>query len=209
MQSAINEQINFEMFSANTYLSMSAYFAQQGLDGFAHWYYMQYKEELAHAEDMMHYVITRGGKVEIKAVAAVETEFNSPLEIAERLTTTNASSPRRLKTSCASLLKRRICLRRTSSGSTSASRSKKKLTLRTSLTASAWLRMPLSSSSTRSSLHASNPFVPQTTSRQVTRSGYLAARLLYTATAQRGKTNQYWSPLRAVLVTMRSSTGHQ
>ena len=36
MQSAINEQINFEMFSANTYLSMSAYFAQQGLDGFAH-----------------------------------------------------------------------------------------------------------------------------------------------------------------------------
>ena len=46
---------------------MSAYFAQQGLDGFAHWYYMQYKEELAHAEDMMHYVITRGGKVEIKA----------------------------------------------------------------------------------------------------------------------------------------------
>lgn len=84
MQSAINEQINFEMFSANTYLSMSAYFAQQGLDGFAHWYYMQYKEELAHAEDMMHYVITRGGKVEIKAVAAVETEFNSPLEIAEK-----------------------------------------------------------------------------------------------------------------------------
>ena len=45
MQSAINEQINFEMFSANTYLSMSAYFSQQGLDGFAHWYYMQYKEE--------------------------------------------------------------------------------------------------------------------------------------------------------------------
>ena len=84
MQSAINEQINFEMFSANTYLSMSAYFSQQGLDGFAHWYYMQYKEELAHAEDMMHYVITRGGKVEIKAVAAVETEFNSPLEIAEK-----------------------------------------------------------------------------------------------------------------------------
>ena len=84
LQSAINEQINLEMFSANTYLSMSTYFAQQGLDGFAHWYYMQYKEELTHAEDMMRYVITRGGKVEIKAVAAVETEFNSPLEIAEK-----------------------------------------------------------------------------------------------------------------------------
>ena len=63
MQSAINEQINFEMFSANTYLSMSAYFAQQGLDGFAHWFFQQYREELEHAEDMMRYVISRAGRV--------------------------------------------------------------------------------------------------------------------------------------------------
>ena len=84
MQSAINEQINLEMFSANTYLSMSAYFAQRGLDGFAHWYFQQYKEELEHAEDMMRYIITRGGKVEIKAVGAVENEYNSALEVAEK-----------------------------------------------------------------------------------------------------------------------------
>ena len=84
MQSAINEQINFEMFSANTYLSMSAYFAQQGLDGFAHWFFQQYREELEHAEDMMRYVISRGGRVEIKAVDAVETNFSSALEIAEK-----------------------------------------------------------------------------------------------------------------------------
>ena len=84
MQSAINEQINFEMFSANTYLSMSAYFAQQGLDGFAHWFFQQYREELEHAEEMMRYVISRGGRVEIKAVDAVETNFSSALEIAEK-----------------------------------------------------------------------------------------------------------------------------
>ena len=84
MQSAINEQINLEMFSANTYLSMSAYFAQRGLDGFAHWYFQQYNEELEHAEDMMRYIITRGGKVEIKAVGAVENEYNSALEVAEK-----------------------------------------------------------------------------------------------------------------------------
>ena len=77
MQSAINEQINLEMFSANTYLSMSTYFAQQGLDGFAHWFFQQYREELEHAEDMMRYVISRGGRVEIKAVDAVETNFSS------------------------------------------------------------------------------------------------------------------------------------
>ena len=53
MQSAINEQIALEMFSANLYLSMSAHYASAGLDGFAHWYYVQYREELGHAEDMM------------------------------------------------------------------------------------------------------------------------------------------------------------
>lgn len=84
MQAAINEQINLEMFSANTYMAMSAYFAQQGLDGFAHWYFQQYREELAHAEDMMRYVITRGGKVEIKAVAAVANDYSSALEVAEK-----------------------------------------------------------------------------------------------------------------------------
>ena len=60
MQSAINEQIALEMLSANLYLSMSAHYASVGLDGFAHWYYVQYREELGHAEDMMKYSIERG-----------------------------------------------------------------------------------------------------------------------------------------------------
>ena len=84
MQTAINAQIALEMWSANIYLSMSAYFAQQGLDGFAHWYHQQYKEELEHAEDMMHYIIQRGGKVKIQSIPAVETEFVSALEVAEK-----------------------------------------------------------------------------------------------------------------------------
>ena len=84
MQSAINEQIALEMFSANLYLSMSAHYASAGLDGFAHWYYVQYREELGHAEDMMKYSIERGGKVRIQAIPAVETDFASALEIAEK-----------------------------------------------------------------------------------------------------------------------------
>ena len=84
MQTAINAQIALEMWSANIYLSMSAYFAQQGLDGFAHWYHQQYKEELEHAEDMMHYIIQRGGKVKIQSIPAVETEFASALQVAEK-----------------------------------------------------------------------------------------------------------------------------
>jgi len=84
MQDAINGQIMLEMWSANIYLSMSAYFASQGLDGFAHWYRQQYREELEHAEDMIQYVIQRGGRVKIQAIPEVETEFDSALQIAEK-----------------------------------------------------------------------------------------------------------------------------
>ena len=84
MQDAINGQITLEMWSANIYLSMSAYFASQGLDGFAHWYRQQYREELEHAEDMIQYVIQRGGRVKIQAIPEVETEFDSALNIAEK-----------------------------------------------------------------------------------------------------------------------------
>ena len=84
MQAAINEQIALEMWSANIYLSMSAHFASLGLDGFAHWYRQQYKEELDHAEDMIQYVIRRGGQVKIQAIPAVDTEFDSALHIAEK-----------------------------------------------------------------------------------------------------------------------------
>ena len=99
MQSAINEQIALEMFSANLYLSMSAHYASAGLDGFAHWYYVQYREELGHAEDMMKYSIERGGKVRIQAIPAVETDFAS--RSLRRPTPTSASCPPRSRSSYA------------------------------------------------------------------------------------------------------------
>lgn len=83
MQDAINQQINREMWSANLYLSMSLHFASEGLNGFASWFRKQYTEEIEHAEDMMQYVIKRGGKVELKAVDAVPTTFESTLAIVE------------------------------------------------------------------------------------------------------------------------------
>lgn len=83
MQDAINRQINLEMLSSNLYLSMSVHFAKLGLNGFAHWYAKQAQEETEHAQDMMKYVITRGGAVRIGAIDAVQTEFDSPLSVAE------------------------------------------------------------------------------------------------------------------------------
>jgi len=85
MQDAINEQVNREMWSAHLYLSMSAHFANEGLKGFSSWFYKQYKEEIAHAEDMMKYILIRGGKVEVRAVEAVPTTFESTLAIVEQV----------------------------------------------------------------------------------------------------------------------------
>ncbi len=84
MQEVINAQVNLEMWSANLYLAMSIHFAQQGLNGFAHWYKKQSLEELEHAYAMIDYTISRGGKVTLTAVKEVPNDFESPLAIVEQ-----------------------------------------------------------------------------------------------------------------------------
>ncbi|PIE84538.1 MAG: ferritin [Bacteroidia bacterium] len=83
MEDAINVQINNEMWSSNLYLAMSAYCTHLGLNGFARWMDVQASEEMEHAKDMMNYLQSRGGRVMIKPVAAVDSDFGKPLDIAE------------------------------------------------------------------------------------------------------------------------------
>lgn len=83
IESAINEQINAEFFSAFLYLSMSAYFAGQNLNGFANWMMVQYKEESAHAMKFINFLNERGGKVELKSIERPGNEWNSPLHVFE------------------------------------------------------------------------------------------------------------------------------
>lgn len=81
MQKAINEQINKELFSSYLYLSMSAYFETRNLAGFAHWLKLQAEEELEHGMKFFEHLNERGGKVELKAIAAVPTEWKDNLEV--------------------------------------------------------------------------------------------------------------------------------
>lgn len=81
MLTAINEQIKHEYFSSYLYLSMSAYFADMGLSGFAHWMRMQAEEELLHVNKMYDYVITRGGKIKLYAIDEPKAEWDSPLDV--------------------------------------------------------------------------------------------------------------------------------
>ncbi|MCK4222929.1 ferritin, partial [Candidatus Bathyarchaeota archaeon] len=56
MATALNEQINKELYSAYLYLSMSAYSTYIGLKGFANWFMVQYQEEMVHAMKIYDYI---------------------------------------------------------------------------------------------------------------------------------------------------------
>lgn len=79
MQKAFNEQINAEFWSAYLYLSMSLDAADKGYKGISNWFAVQFKEEQAHAQIFINYVLSRGGKVELAAIDSVPTEWESPL----------------------------------------------------------------------------------------------------------------------------------
>ena len=79
LHDAINAQINAEMWSAYLYLSMSVDAADKGQKGIANWFAIQFKEEQDHAQIFINYLISRGCRVELKAIDSVETSWESPL----------------------------------------------------------------------------------------------------------------------------------
>ncbi len=83
IQDAINQQINAEFWSAYLYLAMGMHSEAEGHQGIANWFRIQFKEEQAHAEIFINYLLSRGGRVELKAIDAVPTSWESPLEAFE------------------------------------------------------------------------------------------------------------------------------
>lgn len=80
IQDAINAQINAELWSGYLYLSMAMHFEAEGFAGIANWFKVQYQEEQAHATIFMNYLHSRGGRVVLKAIAEVPTNWASPLQ---------------------------------------------------------------------------------------------------------------------------------
>ncbi len=74
---AIEEQINFELYSSYLYLSMSSYIAQENWKGFTNWFRIQSKEEQAHAEVLFDYLVERGQLVNLKPIAEPQHEWNN------------------------------------------------------------------------------------------------------------------------------------
>lgn len=83
METALNEQINAELYSAYIYLSMSAYFLSIDLKGFANWMNSQAQEEVAHTMKIYNFILDRGGKVKLTAIDEPQSEWESALAVFE------------------------------------------------------------------------------------------------------------------------------
>lgn len=83
IEEAINNQINAEFWSGYLYLSMSMHFEAAGRPGVANWFKTQFQEELAHAQIFMNYVNQRGGRVVLRPIAEVPTEWKNEADAFE------------------------------------------------------------------------------------------------------------------------------
>lgn len=71
----INTQVNKELYSGYLYLDFANYYADEGLDGFAHWYEVQAQEERDHALMMRRYLIDNGIRVTFDEIAKPDKKF--------------------------------------------------------------------------------------------------------------------------------------
>ena len=81
MQTALNKQINAELYSAYLYISMSAQFQAMNLKGFANWMRVQSLEEFTHADKFYNFLIDRGGRAILNSIEGPPTKWASPLAI--------------------------------------------------------------------------------------------------------------------------------
>lgn len=83
MANALNEQLNFEYYSAYVYKAMSAYSSFIGLAGFANWFEIQYQEEMLHAGKFYHYILDQSEQVELRQIDEPKKNFDNALEMFE------------------------------------------------------------------------------------------------------------------------------
>ena len=85
IQDAINTQINLEQYSAQLYLAMSAHCEGRSFRGFAHWLRMQAQEETKHAMKLVTFLLDRGGKLELGAISAPQSDFGTVTQVFEKI----------------------------------------------------------------------------------------------------------------------------
>ncbi|WP_423364478.1 ferritin [Mycoplasma sp. P36-A1] len=84
MYDLLNNQVNFEIYSAHIYLDMAGYVKSEGFNGFGNWYDIQYQEELTHAKKFMNYILDSGFRPTITNwEESPSTNYDNLLETAQ------------------------------------------------------------------------------------------------------------------------------
>lgn len=79
----MNDQIKYEMFSANYYLAMAAWCHDQNLPGFANFFKVQAQEENMHAMKFFGFIDELAQRVKIQGMDEPANEFESLLAVFE------------------------------------------------------------------------------------------------------------------------------
>jgi len=83
MQKHLCDQLNKEFYSAYLYLAMSAHCSINDLKGAAHWFMIQYEEEVMHGTKIFNYLVSQDVKINFEAIEKPKSEFGSLLDTFE------------------------------------------------------------------------------------------------------------------------------
>ena len=81
MENLINFQINKELESAYIYLDYANFFSEKGLKGFEHWYRVQAREEIEHADKFIGYMHDEGSTVHLMSIEKQDCSCQDVLEV--------------------------------------------------------------------------------------------------------------------------------
>jgi len=84
LATALNDQMNFEFYSAHVYLAMAAHCSADNLDGFANFFLVQAEEERFHGMKIYKFLNDRGRRATIQALSEPNNTYESVLEVFEQ-----------------------------------------------------------------------------------------------------------------------------
>lgn len=80
----LNEQMNYEFYSAQVYLAMGAYCAEENYDGFSNFFLVQAEEERYHAMKIFRYIDALGKRAIITGMDHPNNDYESVLQAFEQ-----------------------------------------------------------------------------------------------------------------------------
>lgn len=85
LSKALNEQINFEFYSAYVYLAMSAKCNELDLPGFANWLKVQFQEEQLHALKFLNFLTDKEVAIKLLEIKEPKNDYKTIEEIFEEV----------------------------------------------------------------------------------------------------------------------------